>query len=492
MKYYRPEMKLILSVPYFGKTAREDHQTKGQDRVDGIEVLVRKATLERNNHLEADTLSVDVEWMDAGVDPRWMKNAMAAFYMGDTYGGKELLTDDNLRFTGVLVNCRRTGNYDSGFSVSMNFHDYTTLFINTKPFPSAGIPHIDDTIITAWHRICDYTGWYDPATESVTSSVKLLRDNIAVLGILDVKFSNALPKRFTEFPGGQLQPKEGSSAWDVWQYAIGTLGLTSFIDRNSCIVLPSQQYYKKTDAPIAIWGKNVYEMDESINAHTSNKGIRLVSFDHSKGEIIESFYPPPGDPRIKVKRAHAKSKHYTPSEIQSAQYETLEYYLAQTQGQLDAIAEAAYNEWARQEIEGSFKTGEMWIESKTDSSQLLDLLSFRHGQSIFVEIDEEDKEKLKNQFKNPKDRINYLVDRGYSEKIAELIVGNLEAFDTLTSEFHINKIVASLDESKYECIVHFKNQINPKGYTEDPVDYGTYIELDEELEIPKIDFELDE
>ncbi len=482
MAIYRPEMRLVLHVPYYGQTALDDIQTRNDETIQ-IDVRVNKCTFERNNHLEADTLSVEGEWVDVGVDPRWLKNAVCQFYIGDTYNGKPLVSDSNLRFTGILIRARRTSNADSGFSVSMEFHDYTTLFLNTKPFPTDGVPMFSDSLKKAWERVCDYTGWYDPDKDVVLSSVALLRHNITFIGETgeggqkisgDTPLTGTVPGRFTK-NFARLQPKEGASAWDVWQYTCGILGLTTFIDRDQCIVTESSQFYRNQGAPIAIWGKNITEMDESIQAHIANRGIRLVSFDQESGKSIEAFYPPPGDQRIKVKRAHAKSKHYTPEELQSAQYDTFEYYSVQNLAQLEAVAASAYNEYSRQEIEGSFKTGEMFLPTKQSvsdgesESDLKDILDLRAGQAIVVEIDPFSKERLLVQFDNDQDRIEYLKSVGYSEDISRLIVGNAKSFDSLNSEFHVYKTIVSLDADRYEAQIHYKNQIDIRGYTKDPV-----------------------
>lgn len=474
--HYRPRMMLKLHVPTFGSIQQKDIQSRSNKPIT-ILVRCKKATFERNDHLTADSLSVDVEWTDSGVDPRFLKNATCSFFMADTTESEEIVTDENLRFTGILTRARRSANGNSGFDVSLEFHDYTALFLECKPFPTAGVANFTDTLKQAWNKLCDKTGYYDPALDDVRSSVGMFKDRIEFYGVDgNISLESVVPGRFPKV-GAKLQPKEGASSWDVWQYTVGILGLTSFIDRDRCIVTTSTELFDKKRTPVAVWGRNIYEADEMVHAHVANKGIRLVSFEQETGKVLESFYPPPGDQRIKVKRAHARSKHYTPDEIQSAQYETMEYFIVQDQATLDKVAEYAYNEWSRQEIEGSFKTAEMWMPTHADDPGAVhkdttgwrNMLALRAGTGVRVLIDPLDKQFLKNQIQSEEDRIIYLQDRGYSGDIAYLIVKNLDGYESLNSVFHVYKSIVTFDEHGFNVQVHYRNQIDISGYTKEPI-----------------------
>src|SRR6478735_10008156 len=95
MPVYRPRALLRLTIPL--------------PRGDGYEAFtydvdVRRVHLEINDHNHADALDVEVDWIDAGVDPRWIAGGTCEFYLGaaDDFGDWEP-AEDNLRFVGRMV-----------------------------------------------------------------------------------------------------------------------------------------------------------------------------------------------------------------------------------------------------------------------------------------------------------------------------------------------------------------------------------------------------
>jgi len=478
MPIYRPRMTAVLEVPTFGSTRMKDEQAAGTETT-LVPVEVKAATWERNDHLTADTLVLEVEWMDAGIDPRFLKNATVDFWLGDIRSQDTLQTAKHHRFKGVCTKARRQLRSDHGADVVLEFSDYTSLFLANKPLPVDGVPSYDQTLQEAWERICDFTGWYDEnAPNGVHSNVKNLRDRLRFkdFSLASAKLGDVVPGRFSK-AGVKLSIKNDDNSWGVWQYCMGILGLISYIDGDECIVASTTEFWSRSTAPRFIWGKNIIDLNEQINTSISNKGIRLVSYSTLENKVLEAFYPPPGDKRIHVKRNVAKKKTYKADQIQSDQYITYEYHGIQVQQALDNVAKAAYLEFSRQEIEGSFTTSEMFLPHKETTFKLsgsdergLDVLTLRAGDAIGVEIDEKSKQLLGNMSSAEQDI--YLARRGYSPQIGELIKKNMSALSSLEPVFHITRTVTRIEPDKFEVEIHYHNLVDLKGHSVDPEEGG--------------------
>src|SRR5690606_23950184 len=101
---------------------------------------------------------------------------------------------------------------------------------------------------------------------------------------------------------GKPTPKTRTDAWGTWQYCINSLGLISYIDKDVCIVNDSQGYYGEDNASNLIYGESILYFEENVDSDIADKGVVVQSFDPLTGRVLEAFFPPPGDERLKVKR----------------------------------------------------------------------------------------------------------------------------------------------------------------------------------------------
>jgi len=460
-RVYRPGMKAVLRVTPFAKNAVEAQENRNQDPID-MELRVVRATLEINNHLTADTLKLTVEWKDANVDPRFLKAATVQFWMGDIGEAETFKANDsNYRFIGICVKARRQSG-DGGHSVELDFHDYTSMFLHAKPMPTRGVPSYNDKLSQAWQLICDNTGFpdFDDPTKTI-SSVAIFRNELLMKGgVQDYTLKGNVPDRLRALT--VVPSKEGSSAWDVWQNTVASLGLISYIERDICVVTSTTELWSEDDAPVLTLGSNILEADEIVDATVSDKGVALTAIDTTTGKVIEAFFPPPGDPRVKVKRSTARRKDYKPDDLQSEKYEYFEYHDVLNEDQLFEIAKRAYAEKSRQEIQGSVKTAEMFVVTKRGKA--FDLLDLRAGQLIHIEVDPDLNGLLKNEGSHEA-RVDYLVERGYTRDVATIISRNLESYPFLNCAFHTKSVVATLSEENFEIQIHYQNRIIPTGST---------------------------
>jgi hypothetical protein len=360
-----------------------------------------------------------------------------------------------LRFIGTLVRARRIAREGEGFTVELEFHDYTSFFLRAK-LPPEGVPDYSQSLGDAWARICDFTGYLDPGGSSkIVSTVSALRDQLTPVGQLAYgnlpSLGSAAAPRFARL-GARVPVKPNADAWAVWQQCVGMCGLISYIRKDECIVALAQDYYSDTNPPRLVWGRNVLEMSESRNADMASKGVGVTSFDPLTNRTLESFYPPLG--------SAAQKRAVSSGGAQSQHYEMFPYTGITDQATLDGLARRIWEERSRQELEGQLTTAEMF--SDTVSGDTFDLLTLGPGDALRVEFEEKDKEALRS-IPTVEARIAYLTARGYADGVAELIAKDADAFAGAPPEFCVKRVTADLqtdgESGSFELQVSYCNRV---------------------------------
>jgi hypothetical protein len=450
--YYRPRMLLLMAVPVLGNRQARVQQDDSTEAVT-FELNVRRARLIQNDHNHADELHVTVDWRDAGTDPRLLRNAAAIFYLDNADDrGNWRPSEKNARFAGILTRAKRTAGKGQAMTVELEFLDYTTLFLEAKPFGQKGIPDYSQRLDEAWKRVV-----------SQTPGADVLADRLVLQGLDDFPvLGTAVSKRFAGLAKVPAkQPR--TDAWAVWQQAVGMLGLISYIRVDQCIVTTSQSYYTSKDPPRLIWGKNIQSMTESRNPYFG-KGVALASFDPLTGRSIEAFWPPVGDPSIRKKVVKAKKKI---SEASIRQGDEREYFIfagVTDVTALTGVARRVYEERGRQEMEGAIVTSEMFTDTLSGAS--FDLLTLKSGDNVRIEFDQKDKELLQ-QLPTERERVEYLKKRGYAEDVATLMSRNMSDFALLDPTFYVKRVETTIEIEKdggtYETEINYANRILVSG-----------------------------
>lgn len=457
-KHYRIRSHAVLTAPLLGLTSVQDEQNHGKESVN-IPVRVKSFTLNRNDHFTADTLHISVEYSDLNIDPRFLKNATIQFWAGLADEDNQWSpNEDNFRFIGVVKHINRKS-VEDGLTVDIEAHDYTSFFLAQKPYASNGLPHFNATLSDAWVLICEHVGFWDINTGKMVSNVEALKTAIEYRGGVDGSriIGEGIPTRIREF--GRIPHKHGDSAWDVWTRCCFCLGLITFFDKDKVIVTTSTEHFKADNAPSLIYGENILEADEVVDTNITNKGIGLVSYDVTTGKTIEAYYPPPGDVRINVKRTVARRKAYKPSDVQADQYEIYEYHDITDPDLLEKIAQRAYEERSRQEIQGVVKTAEPILYLPDGTA--VDALDLTSGDNIRVQIDPESLEMIRNE--DRKLALDRLLELGYDSDIANLLAKNLDSMGVINSSMHTREISTQLGEEDFTVTIRYWNTIKPLG-----------------------------
>lgn len=480
MPYIRPRCYAELTVPNFGTGTERVNQNDTTD-VTILPIRPRKAHLSLNDLNHADELRLIVDYKDAGLDPRVLSNATVAFYLSDEIkafddAGWTQAGPNDLKFVGIMTKPARQGSESEGLTMSLEFQDYTTLFIQNKHYPPEAAPTFDMTLSEAWALICDNTG---PRKEdgSVASVAQALRDRIKFQGVDDIKLGEAVIPRLRSL--GKIQICPDWDAWKVWQQCCGSLGLISFIELDNLIITTDTNFFTVNNPPVMVWGKNIYSINEERDSVIARKGIRVKSYDPLTNSTLEALYPPKGDPRILKKTTVAKtgsgktkSRHSSgpvlPTVDHSEDREEFDYPAVTNQDRLEEIAKRIWNERARQELEGTIVTYDV-VTSRV-SNDLFELLNLRAGDTIRVTFDPTTLTLLKSEGSKNK-QIAYLLERGYTPEVSNFIVDNLQQLDAWPANFLVKGVEIEFEteenDGSFSIKINYCNMINIDGSTID-------------------------
>lgn len=473
MALYRPRMIVRLYVPNVG-TPQARAQQEDSDDVTLLEVRCNRARWESNNHNEADEAEVTIPYDDAGVDPRFLKSAELQLYVGDgDEHGNFQPSLDNLRFVGIATDVARDLSNDDK-NIVIRALDYTTLFLSMKHYPPPGIPDFSMTVLEAWHRICDNTGYFDlqlgastaeQRKTTVTSTVQRLRDRLTFVGLDSPgpTLGAAVSPRLAKL--GKLQVRQGADAWAVWQTAVGSLGLISFIRGDRCIVTTATDFYTADDPPRFVYGKTIQKLHENRDTNAlSGKNVGLFSFDPLTLRTVEAYWPPLD--LAKRQKKTAAGANGGGLVVHAQDYEVFDYQGGTIdEAQLQAVAKCVWEQRSRQELTGELTTSEMFID--TLAAQRFDVLKLAAGDRVRVEIDRSALEFL-SRYIDIGDRETSLVGQGYSKEMAHFIATNLDAINKMPPEFQVHSVSTELDTSdpeggRYESQIRYLNRIDPSG-----------------------------
>jgi hypothetical protein len=441
---YRPRMLLRLTVVFPG------------DGEDGItfDVPVVEAKLVSNDFNHADTLTATCSWLDTGLDPRFIGNAVCEFYLGNANDrGEWTPSREDLRFVGRLVEPSRHGTGDS-VSVQLEFHDYTSFFLATRPIRTEAVPTYADTFSAAWRRLCRNT----PGAETLV-------DSLEFRGASDARIGGIVSQRFARL-GAQVAVNPSADAWAIWKDLVGSAGLLTFFDLDTCVISSASDYYTGDDPPRIVYGKNLLDFSERRNGNFELKGVIVQSVDPlgARPTIEASYNPLRGIKRKLNARPAKKSKAFKPT-YDSKEYDAFVVPGLTSQDAADEMVRTIYEVRARQQLEGSATTADM--TAATTRGDLFDLLNLRSGDTVEIRFLDSADVDFARTFRSAEDRENYLVLRGYSRPIAKIVAKNVETLGEKGNLFYCKAATTSLSggesDGSFRVQIDFCNKIDPTG-----------------------------
>jgi hypothetical protein len=445
MTVYYPRWAATLVLP-------DDAQGSTASRVP---VRVRSARLTLNDHNHADELSLGLDWYDAGADPRMLSGAQVLFWVGEAdEAGEWEPTEDNLMFQGILTRAQRRTAEDER-TVDCEFLDYTALFLRAKPFAASGVPKADMTLGDAWGCILEGFNNADEMINLFGGALEF-RGNIPVGGPV---ISSAVAARFRNKGKVAVDPK--GSAWDVWTKVVGMVGLTTYFDRDKCVVTTTDHLYSVVDPPRMILGENIASLCEERDNQFELKGVRCSSYDPETHRVIEAEWPVEGSEeskKLKGKKSGkgkgAKVKH---------DYQVFDVPGVSDPQVLLDVAKHAYKQWSIQTFRGTLSTHEMRVATAGGAD--FNLLRLRHGDSIRIDVAEDLLAVAIGT--GAADRQAFFEAQGYSPDAATYMAKRVDDVAELRREFFVKEVTTEMetneDGGEYRVEVSFLNKILPGG-----------------------------
>lgn len=458
MPYYRPRMAARLSVPVWGSSQERTAQQDGASLIE-FEVNVRRVSHQRNDHNHADECEITVDWLDAGVDPRLLSNAIVEVFIGNASDSNEWdMPRSDRRFLGIATDVERQSD-ESERSVRITSLDFTALFIEAKPYPPEGIPTYAMNLEEAWKHICQHAGGKDVHGQWFRSA-ESMSGGLRPYGVDNwpPSLSSVAPPRLkTTLAKTPVAVKKGADAWGIWQQVCGLFGLISWIYQDIVVVTTATNYYTRSNPPRFVWGKNISSIRERRNCSLAGKKIALVSYDPLTGKLVQAWYPPRGEGGAKKGKADKTA-------AKADDYDVFEFNGISDEAALQTVCQRVYEERSRQELEGTIVTSEMFIEGMDGRSA--DLLKLGAGQDIRIEIEQETLDGLST-IEGTEARVEYLLARGYRRSVAELLAKNQEALPLLNPVFHTRGVRVQLETDEkggtFEVEIQYCNRIKVTG-----------------------------
>jgi len=456
MANYRPRMRATLSVPYLSTNAQRAKQERSDELIT-IELPLIEAHIERNNFQHADSAHVVVDWRDTTLDTRSLDDGVISIYMWDEDDvGQRRLTPDDVVFIGHIRNPERELEFGEHGTLRLECLDYTSLFINAKPFGSTGIPDYSQTLGEAWKRICSQVPGAGPLVDNLVfaEDAKALRDT---------KLGVAVTERFAKL--AKVPTRPDTDAWAVWLQCVGMMGAVTWIEQDVCMVASATDFFTSVDQPVFNWGGNLTHLSESRTSAAIKGGVGLASFDAISGKVIEVFYPPIGDGRAQLKLTKAADRKKASGNVSLSderdKRHMFTFWGVTDPAALARIAKTVWEQMSRQELVGKLRTPHMRV--KTVRGRDFNVCKLRSGDAIRVRFDKGQRQYLTG-LPNEAARMFYLAERGYSPDVARFLAKNAEQFAALGDLFYVDsvRLDLSLDSdgvATFDAEVSFMNSI---------------------------------
>jgi hypothetical protein len=226
-----------------------------------------------------------------------------------------------------------------------------------------------------------------------------------------------------------------------------------------------------------VWGRNILNLSERRNLSQAPRGVGVASFDPMTGTTIEVFYDPNAGKRKPAKapsarkraRGHATTADKSPlAELKSE--DIIQYAGVTDPVVLERIARRIYAERARQALQGSLTTVEMRAETTMGVEK--DLLALRSGDTIEIRLLDTEDESTVKQFPTRESRVEYLMEKGYSPQVAQIIAANVERLGSKSTLYYVRSVTTELDVTaeggSFQITVEFCNKIDIGDAVEGP------------------------
>jgi len=422
---YYPRCLVVLDV------LLEDYSDGAPTETHQIVCTPRQVTIHRNNHREADDATVEIDYSSLPLDPRAIRQARVGVYLADVEDPQvKLSTSDteHLAFVGLVDELETEGS-DSGRQVRIEARDYTGLLLDHTW--SAGALAIDQPLQDVVDDILRATpGAGDMVQEYAQGTAETV-----LAGLVGRT---------------KWTPRQGDDSWTVLVDLCGLVGLVPVVELDVLHIRTAS--HRSGTAATLKWGRNVSNLRmKRAYDEIRTRQIRVICWDEAARESREATYP--AEPVVLRRKIGADGK------VSTDNAPLLTYHVtgSHSTDRLQELAQAIYDEGARQQVEGEIETREMRDWGNLESTPRL-----ANGDTLILRADARLRRTIASMSHG--EAVEWLISgpEGLDSMAAEALVTSVERADSLASTFYITKATHrwSWDDG-YEATITFANFVGP-------------------------------
>ena len=431
------------------------------------------AAVRINSYVEADTFSVTARYEDFPFDPRLIRSMLITISI---FNSKDISTEkaEKVAIMAGFADAHNISLDASARTVQFDGRDYTSLFIDTR-FDNA---NLNDDEGRRLRKI--------KLARPLVSILEDLKSNVAGAEKIQIEDrTQGAVQNFTRASGGNydlvngqksqygqveyVQPNE--TYWDVISSICEAAGVICYIELDKLvlttprILYQSEGFSSKKAVPF-IYGKNIERLEfhknlskkkrfnvvvRSLNRRTSETTSLSIPRDATAGWIQATNVEKAVQQVLSLDSTGAQVKKPAPAFVFR--------FIDKTKEELVSLGEGIFEQFVRQQLEGSMVTREMTINDGTE----IDLTQLKIGTPILIEMAQKDMQYINR--KSPEgenisdaQRVAYLLRRGYNPETAAILVQALAAITgKIKPTFYMRGCELAMHSDGFQLTVDFIN-----------------------------------
>lgn len=439
MSFYYPRavMGLELLLEDFQLTSDASKQ-----KTYPLKVQPKTVTLSVNDYKTADSFTAELDYKNFPFDPRSIRACGVTIYAQDMEsltlpdGSDNELTPSELNavFQGFADKDKITYDDNAGV-VHLEGRDYTSLLLDQKYKENAPV-YITQPLD---RQIKSYLETF-PATRKI----KIVNRTGGVLPTLgkyypdfgSAKQTDALSKHKL---AGAKNVGRHESYWEIIQDIVARAGLICYIHLDELILTTPRNLYSPDKDIKFFMGKNLKTLSfERKLGRQKGFGVTVISRYGKK--ITKASIPQEATPEwcksFGIERKPVRVPQLlTNGQIDKANDQPAPYFTfpipnIADKDQLILIGQTIFEDYSRQQLEGSLETHEMVGHGGTlgdPNFRKYDLTQLQYGQPLCIEIENDDLNEI-SRLATREARIIYLTRHGYKSEIASVFADTMGKF----------------------------------------------------------------
>lgn len=426
-------------------------------------IQVKDITVNVNDHKTSDSFTAEIDYKSFPFDPRSIRSCGVVVYLEDM---KKLLKEDgspnnivptqnNAILAGYVDEDLVTFN-DSARKVRLEGRDFSSLLIDQKYKENSPISQTEPLDVT----IANFLQVF-PATRELKVVNRTGKATLPTLGEFYKGFDNPL--------GAARNVGKHESYWDIIQDMVHKAGLIAYFDLDQLIITTPRNLYNADRDLKIIYGQNVKELTwkrklgrfRNFNILVRSRVEKTVTEAKIPLEAEDAWCASFGIPKEEVKVPVLKPDGTVDNTAEGRQAPYIAFPIPNigSKEALIQIGQSVFEDYSRQQLEGTIDTREMVGHSGVDHNDpnfhAYDLTQLDVGQPLAIELGLDDISKI-SRLASEDERITYLRRRGYALEIASVFARTMGRF---SPRFFTKGYILSLKEDGFSLKIDFINII---------------------------------